>query len=385
MKKFFPVFIVLCTAMFTGSCSSDLDYPTVEVSAVTQLYTPTDNQKVTLLSSATASLYFEWASANTSDGYAPLYEVLFDTSSGDFSSPIYSLESDDNGARTYATITHKTLDRIASLAGAASGDEVTLKWTVRSTRGIGGKLAEESRLLTLTRLVGFADVPAQLFITGEATENGNDIANAIVCSSPESDCYEIFTKLEAGKNYQFIDSKDGDIRYFYVDGSSLKESLDGTTSGQVETTGVYRINLDFAVASVKMVEITSCGFFFCPEDKVTIDMPYQGNGVWEGTGETPFQQESWGRDERYKIAMTTSDGSIYWGPTNSGLDSQPGADAAVDPTSDYWFCTEWEYSQYDNKWKLYYTHDTELYGGTTTITLYLNTTNAAGLYTHFVK
>lgn len=350
-----------------------------------QLYSPKDNQKVTLISSATASLFFEWSSANAADGGAPLYEVLFDKANGDFSKPIYSLTSDDNGSRNYATISHKVLDKIASLAGAGSGEEVNVKWTVRSTRGLGGKLAEESRTLAITRLLGFAEIPAQLFITGEGSEGGATAANAIVCSSPEADVFEIFTKLEAGKNYQFIDTKDGEARHFYIDGTSLKESTDGTKAGTVEKTGVYRIDLDFAVASVKMVEITGCGFFFCPSNSTIFAMDYKGNGVWEGTGATPFKQEGWGRDERYKIEMITADGTIHWGPENSGLDSRPSAAANADPTSDYWYCKQWPVTQWDNKWKLYGSHDTEITGTNTTITLYLNTTNVAGRYTHFVK
>lgn len=388
MKKIFSVIAAVCTAFSASlmtSCSSDLEYKDVEVSAVKQLYSPKEDQKVTLVSSATASLFFEWSSANAADGGAPLYEVLFDKTDGDFSNPVYSLTSDDNGARTYASISHKVLDKVASLAGAGSGEEITLKWTVRSTRGLGGKLAEESRTLTITRLLGFAEIPTQLFITGEGTEGGADIANAVVCAAPEADAFEIFTKLEAGKSYQFVDTKDDQARHFYIDGASIKESTDGSKTGTVEKTGVYRINLDFAVASAKMVEITGCSVFFCPSNSAIMAMDYQGNGVWEGTGATPFQQESWGRDERYKIEMNTADGDIYWGPENSGLDSRPSDAANADQTSDYWYCKEWPYSQWDNKWKFYGTHDTEVTGNNTTVTLYLNTTNAAGRYTHFVK
>lgn len=384
MKKIFSVIAVACAALFATSCSSDLEYKDVEVSAVKQLYSPKDNQKVTLIASATASLYFEWASANTSDGYAPLYEVLFDKADGNFEKPIYSLPSDDNGTRSYATISHKVLDKIAALAGAGSGEQVSVKWTVRSTRGLGGKLAEESRALTITRLLGFAEIPVQLYITGEATEGGADLSKAIVCASPEADVFEIFTKLEAGKNYQFVDATSGEARHFFIEGTSIKESTDGAKAGQVEKTGVYRIVLDFAVASAKMVEITGCAVFFCPSNGTILDMPYAGNGVWEGKGATPFKQEGWGRDERYKIEMQTADGNIYWGPTNSGLDGRPSDDASVDPTADYWFCMEWPFSQWDNKWKFHGTWDTEVTGNEPTVTLYLNTTNATGRYTHFV-
>lgn len=385
MKKIFSIIAVACAALFATSCTSDLEYKDVEVTAVEQLYSPTDSKAVRLVPSATASLFFEWASANTSDGYAPLYEVVFDKADGNFSQPIYTCPSDDNGTRTYATISHKTLNKIAGLAGAEPGAQTTVQWTVRSTRGIGGVLAKKANKLTITRFLGFSDIPPQLYITGEGTEGGADLAKAIPMSSPQTDCFEIFTKLEAGKNYQFVDGNSGVVNRYYLDDTTIKEASDAVQYCKVEKTGVYRITLDFAVASAKLVEITGCGVFFCPSQSVILSMPYVGNGVWEGVGATPFKQESWGRDERYKIEMNTSEGNIYWGPTNSGLDGRPSDDAAVDPTADYWFCMEWPFSEWNNKWKFHGNHDTEVMGGQTTVTLYLNTTNPTGRYTHFVK
>lgn len=384
MKKIYSIIAMAVVALFATSCSSDLEYKDVEVSAVKQLYSPNNGQSVELISSATASLYFEWAAANASDGCAPIYEVLFDKADGDFSKPLYSITSDDNGARTYATISHKVLNKVAGYAGAGSGEQVALKWTVRTSRGLGGKLAEEARTLKVTRMLGFDEIPSQLYITGEGSEAGTNLANAMVMAAPEADCFEIFTKLEAGKNYQFVDNKDGDVRHFYLDGTVIKESTDGTQYGTVDKTGVYRIVLDFSVSSAKMVEITGAGFFFCPDNAVKVQMNYVGNGVWEGKGDTPFKQEGWGRDERYKIEMNTADGNIYWGPTNSGLDGRPSDAASTDPTADYWHCMEWPYSQWDNKWKLHGNWDTEVTGNQPTITLYLNTTNVTGRYTHFV-
>lgn len=384
MKKIFSIIAVACVALFATSCTSDLEYKDVEVTAVEQLYSPADSKAVRLVPSATASLYFEWASANTSDGYAPLYEVVFDKADGNFSQPIYTCPSDDNGTRAYATISHKTLNKIAGLAGAEPGDQTTVQWTVRSTRGIGGVLAKKANKLTITRFLGFSDIPPQLYITGEGTEGGADLAKALPMAAPQTDCFEIFTKLEAGKNYQFVDGNSGIVNRYYLDGTTIKEGTDAVQYCKVEKTGVYRISLDFAVASAKMVEITGCGVFFCPSNGVILNMPYVGNGVWEGKGATPFKQEGWGRDERYKIEMNTADGNIYWGPTNSGLDGRPSDDASVDPTADYWFCQEWPFSQWDNKWKFHGTWDTEMTGNEATVTLYLNTTNAAKRYSHFV-
>lgn len=372
------MFLALCVLLLGASCTSDMEYKDVDVTAVKQLYSPVDKASVTLLSSATASVFFEWSDALAADGNAPQYEVLFDKVGGDFSSPIYSVTSDDVGARSYATITHKTLDKIAQLAGLGSGETGSVIWTVRSSRGIVQKTSDVARTLTITRLLGFSEIPSQLFITGEGSEGGTDRSKALAFSSPASGEYEIFTRLEAGKNYQFISSKADDARLFYTDGTLLKESTSGTATATVPETAVYRINIDFNIATVTMAKVESMGWFFSPSNRVEIPLEYQGNGIWKGTGKTTFKQESWGRDQRYKFEMVTDkDGTkttMHWGPTNPSLDSNPGSSA--DPS--YYYMQQWPVSQWDNKWKL----NDEFDGANTTFTVYLN---ADGPYTHTVE
>ncbi len=376
--KIYSSLLMLCALLLGVSCTSDMEYKDVDVTAVQQLYSPADNSSVELLSSATASVFFEWSSSLAEDGYAPQYEVLFDKVGGDFSNPIYSTVSDESGSRAYATITHKTLDKVGQLAGLGSGETGQVIWTVRSSRGIAQKTASTSRTLTITRLLGFAEIPSQVFITGEGSEGGADVSKALAFSSPASGEYEIFTRLEAGKAYHFVSAKTSDARVFYVDGTLLKESSAGNGSATVSETGVYRINLDFNIATATLTKVVSLGWFFSPDNKVDIPLEYQGNGIWKGTGTTTFHQESWGRDERYKFEMVLEkDGTqttVHWGPTNASLDSRPGTSA--DPS--YYYMQEWPVSQWDNKWKL----NGEFDGATTTFTVYLN---ADGHYTHTVE
>lgn len=110
--KIFYVFVMCLTVLFSTSCTKDMEYKDVQVSPVTQLYEPTDGQSVTLVASSTASLFFEWAAAKAEDSGSPLYEVVFDKVDGDFSNPVYRVVADNNGVRSYATITHKVLDKI---------------------------------------------------------------------------------------------------------------------------------------------------------------------------------------------------------------------------------------------------------------------------------
>ena len=94
----------------------------------------------------------KWEEAEAQDGYSLVYyDVLFDKAEGNFSSPVHIQASDNKSLSTGATITPTVLNSIAEKAGAAAGQEVTLKWTVRSNRGVKTALATQSRTITIIR------------------------------------------------------------------------------------------------------------------------------------------------------------------------------------------------------------------------------------------
>ena len=144
-----------------------------------------------------------------------------DKQDGDFSDPIYTVTSDNKGLSNGATITHKTLNKIAAMAGIELAEDGILKWTVRSSRGLNFAKAEESRTIKLVRINNVDDLEgAKLYITGEGSEDGQEF-KAISASE-----YEIYTKLEAGKGYSFYSVLSGAERTFVVneDRSSFKET-----------------------------------------------------------------------------------------------------------------------------------------------------------------
>lgn len=344
------------SAMFLiSACSTDdMNYSDAKVSAVESLYEPTNNRAVTLLSSATASLYFEWEAVKTEDSGAALYEVLFDVENGDFSNPIYTTASNNNGYSNGATITHKVLNQVAKYAGFSGGETGTVKWTIASSRGLNRAISKESRILTITSLAGFSDIPDAVYITGEGSEAGSTLSNALPCKLVESGVFEIYTKLEAGKTYYFTDRTSGTPRVFYTeDNASLKESVDGTSTITVSKTGVYRINLDFTISTISYTEITSIGLFFSPSNAVLWNLDYKGKGIWTGSGVVNFKVESWGLDQRYKFQMeTVSNGSNVTEQlgTLNGTDSAP----AIDADESYYYIKLLKggaMSQWDDKWK----------------------------------
>ena len=63
---------------------------------------------------------------------------------------------------------------------------------------------------------------------------------------------------------------------------------------QRRKTGVYRIEMDFSIASVTVREVSKMEFYFCPSGAATFELPYVGNGVFCGQDKIEFKQEGWG-------------------------------------------------------------------------------------------
>jgi len=368
MKKT-AILIWLAAAIATlGSCKTDnIAYTDVQVTAVDNLFEPFDNKAVKLVSAASASLFFEWEAALTEDGGAPQYEIAFDVVGGDFSKPLYKLTSNNKGYATNAYITHKVLNSVASLAGINPGESGDVQWTIVTSRGINRVISPVVRKLKISSLEGFADIPNELYATGEASEGGADIAAALAFKQTATGEFEIYTKLEAGKKYVFVDRKDNDARRFYSDNQvKLKEATEDL-SMEVAKTAVYRIQVDFNVATINFTEIKSIGLWFSPDNKIMFNLPYQGKGIWSGTGVIAFKQEGWGKDERYKFQLETV-------ANNKNVIEQFGAknptDSRPTPTSDpayYYIKLLKAVTQWDDKWKF----ASEVDGKSTTVSVIL--------------
>lgn len=352
MKTNFKIGIFLFILSNFAACKSDdMIYKDANVSPVNALYEPINNKTIKLLSSASASLYFNWEAVKVEDSGAALYEVIFDKAGGDFSKPIYRTTSDNNGYSNGATVTHKIMNKIASLAGIQPGGTGNLIWTVASSRGIKTVMANERRTISVTSLNGFVDIPDEVFITGEGSEGGSTLSAALPFKLNAPGEFEIYTKLEAGKTYYFVDRKTGTPRVFYsTDNATLREAAQTETITPSKT-AVYRINLDFTTATLAYTEIKSVGLWFSPSNAITLNMPYQGKGVWTSTGVVNFKTESWGKDQRYKFQIVTSVGGndvVKQFGTLNGTDSAPNDASAP---SYYFVKLLANVTQWDDKWK----------------------------------
>lgn len=325
---------IKCAVLFSfiltfTACSSDGEVRDLGVTAVKTLYEPDNGKAVVLQASASASLYFEWEPSLAEDGGAVLYEVAFDKADGDFSNPVSIVTADNNGGDNHATITHKQLNQIAALAGVESAEEGTLKWTVYASKGINPVKAEEERTLTVTRLAGFAEVPAQLYITGEATEVGADLDKAMIMRKVTDGEFEVFIKLTEGQSFKFVSANTGTPTEYSLNGEKLVEG--GSTT--VTKTGIYKYYVDFNAGSFTSKEVTKVKWYLNWSQK-EIELEYQGMGVWTLNNYTMSGLDgSDNTDDRYKFRMESSEGETEWRAAINN-DSKPSGN------DEYFYMTE---------------------------------------------
>ncbi len=338
----FKLTMIVAFAFTFIACSNNGEVRDTGVTAVKTLYEPDNGKTIALQPSASATLYFEWEPSRAEDSGNVLYEVAFDKADGDFSDPVYITAADNNGGINHATITHKQLNRIAAMAGIESSEQGTLKWTVYASKGINPVKAEEERKLTVTRLAGFADIPNQLYLTGEGTEAGATLSSALVMKKVTEGEFEIYTKLTEGKTFKFVNTLTGTPTEYALSGEKIVEG--GTST--VSKTGVYKYYLDFNIGSFTVKEVTKVSLYL-NWSQMKIELPYKGLGIWEITNYTitglSGNDDS---DDRYKFRMESSTGETEWRAANN--DSKPTGNEAY-----YYMVEKTDVEQWTNNqvWK----------------------------------
>jgi len=310
------------------------------VSAVEQLYAPSDNTFYNL--AANSSALFEWQAAHAEDNGVVLYEVAFDKEGGDFSSPVKVVPADGNGYKTTLNVSFAELNKIAEMAGIQPEETGKLIWTVFSSKGLNVKKSSVKRTIEVLRPGGFP-TPDELYITGSASEGGTDLASAVAFKKTGATVFEIYTQLKAGE-YQFASRKTGTPDLYYLEGDKLKNNGTTTYNG---ATKAYRIRVDFSNGTYTMDEISKIELWFAPDAQLLFEYNYASKGTWNALNKhIEFKQESWGRDERYKfkftvISMNGTTSEEWWGSTkedNNRPDSSTPASFwyLVPVTSDRW-------------------------------------------------
>lgn len=351
MKTLLKSGLILSAFFLFFACNDNMGETDSKLSDVKSLTEPSSGRTIVLDPSPTASVYFEWAFASAVESGTAIYQIAFDKATGDFSNPVYLMTSANNGYLNNVTITHKQLNKIAGMAGISASETGTLKWTVFSSKGLKTVRSSQEFTISVTRLAGFEDLPIDVYVTGEASEGGTDLAKVHKMKAVAGGEFEVYTRLKGGQAFQFIDGTTGSYRSFYTSDGLIKEG--GTST--VTNDGIYRIVLDFNTGAASYSLVTRIAFYFCPSGATLFDLPYIGYGVFQTKAKVTFKQESWGRDERYKFRMfvKTNGGAdaekeLEWATLNN-TDSRP---TPTSPESYYYLRLIENLTQWDNKWKL---------------------------------
>ena len=339
MKTIYSKLFLIAILILTASCEDDDTLSNTNVSPVNALYAPKDNTFFNL--GAQSSALFEWEAAKAEDNGVVLYDVAFDTETGDFSNPVYVVPSDGKGFQRTLNLSFSELNKIAEMAGIQAESTGKLKWTVRSSKGLNIQQSATFHFIEVERPGGFP-TPDELFVTGSATEGGTDLGNAVPVKKTGATTFEVYTSLKAGE-YQFVTRNAGSPEAYFISGSDLKK--DGATTYEGEEM-VYRIRIDFSDGKVSMARVERVELWFPPFGEYLFDFEYAGNGTWNALNKSiEFKQESWGRDERYKFKFTLNvDGSSveeWYGSVNAD-NQRPSADSPeaywymVPVSDDYW-------------------------------------------------
>lgn len=347
-QNLFTFLSFLSILVFFTACEKDKGLKNLQVTEVKNLYAPADN-KFVKMTSANNVLTFEWEQARAEDGGMVLYEVLFAKEDGDFTDPVYTIPSDNNGVYNILTLKHADLNKIAAMAGIEPDASGKLKWTVASSKGVNQKISEVSRTLEVQRLPGFTEFPPELFLYGTATEAGDDLSKAIPLKQLAEGKFELFTSLKAG-NYKVVDRQSGTPVSYVMKGDKLVESSEWE---QIDGGGnAFKLDLDFTNATANVHIVKSIDLWFPPFGKFLTSIPYAGNSIWKKEGlPIEFKQESWGRDERYKFRVKLMDlegrESDWWLGSSNRDNKRPEANT---PES-YWYLYEVSNHDWDNTFK----------------------------------
>ncbi|RYY31981.1 MAG: hypothetical protein EOP46_20020 [Sphingobacteriaceae bacterium] len=306
------------------SCKKEVRDLNTNISAVSTLNLPVDAEDIDLKDPAVTAVQFAWEPASTEDGGVILYEIAFDKEGGDFSNPVYKAVSDGNGVQPRITLPRKELLKIAAFSGIEALSSGKVKWTVMASKGTNSLKGNASRMLTMQRPAGFAEIPAELYLTGTATEDGGDISKAIRLNKTEEGVFEIYTSLKAG-TYWFTDQQAEGGKSYYFEGNELKEGNSPVTVNG--DTKIFRLNLDLNVAEFKSLEVQQIGLYMAAYNTEIGMLNYEGNSTWSAARiPVEFYPFSWGRDERYKFKLHTAAGDEWlasFNPNNVGPGGQP--------------------------------------------------------------
>ncbi|MBO6571215.1 MAG: SusE domain-containing protein [Balneola sp.] len=130
---------------------------------------PADDSSFDLGTGAETEVTFTWEEANSNAEVT--YVFMFDSANADFSTPLFTIESDDDGSATSLTGTYAVIDSTLKDLGVLSGESIDLKWTVMAVASDSTRMAENAFNISFTTMIGVSNEPEELPLTFKLNQN----------------------------------------------------------------------------------------------------------------------------------------------------------------------------------------------------------------------
>lgn len=283
-----------------------------EISAiVTTLKSPDNWAEIDILST-TEGITFEWEPAATTEENVT-YELLFDKVTGNFTQPLKTYTSANNGIDPNLTLSQTELSELASIAGAGFMTPATIKWKVLTKAGDALNLSATLRNITLIGGSLF-NVGDDLYMGGAGAEAGQKFRYV---DNGQSKYYEIYTEIQGNQPFYFYTGEnDGDGARLIKNsnGDGIKEvDASGSESSSLSQTGIYHITFDCDAMTAKFETVERVRLRY-PINGSETTLNYAGKGVWKRDHHLiALRNESWGVERRYKFRMTVDGVNVDYG------------------------------------------------------------------------
>ena len=198
--------------------------------------------------SVVENFVFRWTKSKPAAGAPPVtYKVVFSTT-GDFTTPLFSLNANAAPADSTATISYKAMsDSLTAKGFTTLATPVNLKWTVVATSGTWKQQADYVNDLVIIREV-------KVYIVGSASPGGWDIAQSTrMMEDPRfPGTYFSYLRLTGGNQIKFVNGQNWPpfpgAMDWGQDPAGPAGNLTDVNENNIDiaATGVYRVTVDLA-------------------------------------------------------------------------------------------------------------------------------------------
>jgi starch-binding outer membrane protein SusE/F len=291
MKTSILKYLPMLVWVLIFSCSKEeyeLDTTIVELGSLTG---PENGTSINIDVENGDNITLSWSPAKAADGGLILYKVLFDEAGGDFSNPIYTMQSDNKGGLNTLTISPVYLNIVAASAGIEQLATGKVIWTVQASSAFQSQRFSDQSELNLTRPEGLAVFPKYMYVYGSATEGADlttgiafkEIANELPSDNFVPGVFESITGLKPGE-YYIADSNNPDsiVNYYYInENGKIRSGNTPTTFSLPE--GAYRVRMNLSTATISFEEMSDMQLYIFANGITKANLSYIGNHTFEAT------------------------------------------------------------------------------------------------------